>query len=436
MNATMIKKVLLRVLLLGLSGLLQACGFCVSGVGGQMCKLLDDHSLSEVKSSDRSLVFEEPGALVVYHGTACAESNRSGEERVPKIGEQINLPSYVTNATVFLNGWNLNYVSGDHHIAGLGVVIDSITFQRNSLNWEAAGILSDDNFDDGYQWCYNYTVLGWNSASMNLSVDHKGGKCSDDLQSNPNFYVDPHVNTTTALSSTASFIENQGLSSAKESVILPLGFAYGWDACDDDHHLLQIAYNLDHSEAFLEKGKNYKKKFSDAYSPLPHSTGGRGSGFISWESSVIFKDNSARREYEFGEVVSGFGGEDLGVINPPFSILPQEDVPYCGSVAGSGRRTQEFIVEKIPYEHAVPVLSGWDMYYLCDDEHVKEMEMRIDKFHYDKAPNASTGTLHYTLSSVLKDKNNYPDFVSRHKIRILGIKGTSGMILRSPHRRK
>jgi hypothetical protein len=431
MKTTLFKKALFGATVLVASGLLQSCGFCVAGLGEQMCKLLNDHSLSEIKSSDRSLVFEKPGVLVVYHGTACAESNRSGKEVVPKIGEQTDLPAYVTNATVFLNGWNLNFLSGDHHIAGLGVVIDSIKFQRSSLSWEAAGILSDNSFDGGYQWCYNYTVLGWNSTTMNLSVDHQGGGCSDEPQSGSNFYVNHNAYATTALSSTASFIESPVLSSANESAILPLGFAYGWDACDDDHHLLQIAYNMDHSEAFLEKDKRYRKKFSDAFSSLPHSTGGKGSGFISWESSVIFKDNSTRRDYAFGELVSGVGGEDLGVIDPPFSILPEEDISYCGSVEGHGRRTREYIVEKIPYEYAVPVLSGWDLNYLCDDEHVKEMGVLIDKFRYAKAPNASTGTLYYTLSSVLKDKNNYPDFVSRHKIRILGIKATSGRILRS-----
>lgn len=85
-----------------------------------------------------------------------------------------------------------------------------------------------------------------------------------------------------------------------------------------DHHLLQIGYNLDHSEIFIENGKKYRKKDTDVTPSLPSTASRVNSGFVSWETYAIFKDNDRERSYGFGEMVSGLGGNDVGVIQPPF----------------------------------------------------------------------------------------------------------------------
>jgi hypothetical protein len=48
--------------------------------------------------------------------------------------------------------------------------------------------------------------------------------------------------------------------------------------------------------------------------------------------AAIFKDNDTRRDYDFGEFVSGIGGRDVAVVELPFSILPREDIGFLEPV--------------------------------------------------------------------------------------------------------
>ena len=96
---------------------LTSCSFCPPQTKN-LCELIGDVPLKELTSSDRNVVFEEPGTLIVYHGSGCAESKKSGTEDVLKVEQSLDLPAYATNATVFLNGWRLKYLHDDHHVAG------------------------------------------------------------------------------------------------------------------------------------------------------------------------------------------------------------------------------------------------------------------------------------------------------------------------------
>jgi len=155
---------------------------------------------------------------------------------------------------------------------------------------------------------------------------------------------------------------------------------------------------------------------------LPSTASRVNSGFVSWETSAIFKDNYGRRDYGFGEMVSGLGGNDVGIIQPPFSTVPEE-VACDGSVGPAGVvRTEEFVIENVPFEFAIPMLTGWELGYLCDDEHVKEIGIWIDEWGYDK----NTRTLRYKLSSILTDKDDYPGHYYSHKVTILGLRPAAG----------
>ncbi|MDR4497124.1 MAG: hypothetical protein MRK02_04250 [Candidatus Scalindua sp.] len=133
--------------------LLGSCSFCARSTN-ELCRLIGEATtVTELTSSDRTVVFEEQGTIVVYHGNGCAESNKPGTEDVLKVEESLDIPSYATNATIFLNGWHLKYLDGDHHVAGLGTSIQNIRLEGQTLKWQAAGVLSDDNFDDAYSWC-------------------------------------------------------------------------------------------------------------------------------------------------------------------------------------------------------------------------------------------------------------------------------------------
>ncbi len=433
------KNVFLRRAFLTLFGvliaaLLGACSYCPPQVN--LCDLIPDSPLTELTSSDRNVVFEEQGTIIVYHGFGCAESKKSGKEDVLRVEQSLDIPSYATNATVFLNGWHLQYLHKDHHVAGLGTLIRNIRLEGQTLKWEAHGALSDHNFDDEYSWCYHYTVVAWNPSNINLTVDHKDG-CDARDPSQTNFFVAKNEATTTALSSFPTFLQNPDFASSKTVAILPRGFVFTWgdgilgaDCGIDDHHLLQIGYNLDHSEIFIEHGKKYRKKTEAVTPSLPNSASQVDSGYVSWETSAIFKDNKTRRDYTFGEMVSGLGGSDVGVIQPPFSILPVEDENFCTGV-GTSPQTEEFVIEKVPFEFAIPMLTGWELAYPCSgDEHVTEAGIWIDEWSYDK----NTRILRYKLSSVLRDKDTDPGFNRRHKVTVLGLRAVSGGIpsLKSP----
>ena len=107
----------------------------------------------------------------------------------------------------------------------------------------------------------------------------------------------------------ASFLHDPAFTSGKTAAIIPRGFGFEWDT--EDHHLLQIGYNLDHSEKFIEKDKKYYKKDGTETPQLVNSASYSDSGFVSWETYSIYKDNATRRNYHFGEIVSGLAGSDF-----------------------------------------------------------------------------------------------------------------------------
>jgi hypothetical protein len=230
--------------------------------------------------------------------------------------------------------------------------------------------------------------------------------------------------------------------------LLPRGFGFNWGhllAVQDratvtlfsprvDHHVLQIAYNLGHSETFIQN-QSYKKAIGEL-NPLPTPPEGRvGSDFVSWNVAAIFKDNDTRRDYDFGEFVSGMGGPDVAIIEPPFSILPREDIGFFGACvenAPVGIKTENVTIDNIPYAYAVPMLTGWQLAYGCHDHHVREAGISIDNFQYQRATNAASGTLRYTLSSILRDDSRHGHAV-QHKVTILGLRPlpvTPGPVIR------
>ena len=76
-------------------------------------------------------------------------------------------------------------------------------------------------------------------------------------------------------------------------------------------------------------------------------------------------------------------------------------------------------MDGIPFEYAVPMLTGWDIGYTAGDQHVKEIGVWIDSFAYEYTPGAPAGRLRYKVSSVLHDDDSWPDNFFRHKVSVL-----------------
>lgn len=408
-----------------------SCSFCTQ-TEGEICSLLADHQSKEVIASNHSVIFEEPGTVIAIHGFACAESRNQDIQDYIQVDQSFDLPVYVTNATVLLNGWRFEYLNTDHKVASFGTVIKNISLERNTLKWRALGVLSDRNFDDPYHWCYHFTIIGWNQTNFNMVVDHNDGKCDSITAEEANFFAAVNKYTTTALASFPTFLQNPLFSTVRKTGVFPRGFGFRWNSCID-YSILQIAYNLGCSENYVQnKDKyyeiNYKKLINKDIKPFTDSASHVNRQFISWQSSAIMKDNEGRREFEFGEVVSGLGGDDIGIIEEPFSILPIEDhgEPCYGS---SGTDSIEHVVKEIPFQYVIPVLSGWDMGYGepisgCNAEHIKAAGIWIDNWKYN-SPGDPAGTLRYKISSHFKDRNGDPASYRRHKITILGIRAVN-----------
>lgn len=410
---------LLLVLLIALVS--SSCGVCLKGVEAA-CEFYKGVPFSVV-TSDRHEVLKTDGTLITYHGVGCAE----GKKRILKVEESLELPSYATKATIVLNGWRAYYLGDDHHIDSLFTNIGNIRLEGNTLKWEAAGTLMDDEHNAGYGWCYYYTVVGWNPSQLDLTVDHEAAMCDmpDVMQSNS--FGATNANTTTALSSFPSFLYNPDFTSEKNVAVMPRGFGFT-RGCNSDHHLLQVGYNLVQTERIIQSDKKYWKNTEQLTPTLPNNNTRIGSGFVTWETSAIFKDNDTRREYDFAETVSGLAGKDVGLIQPPFAILPVEDKGlFTGCVGATAPESQEVVIENIPYEFAIPMLTGWNLFYGCDDEHVKEAGVWIDDWRYERSRGAPSGRLIYKLSSRLRDRGGAGHYLN-HKVTILGIRRATGEV--------
>ena len=147
----------------------------------------------------------------------------------------VPLPTYATTATVFLNGWHLQYLESDHNVAALGTAIGNIRLESNVLKWQAAGVLTDDNFDDPYSWCYFFTVVGWDPTKINAVADVRDGSC-DNRNGDANFFAADNEGTSTALSSFSSFLKNPAFASSNTVAILPRGFGFAWSQLGYVHH--------------------------------------------------------------------------------------------------------------------------------------------------------------------------------------------------------
>ena len=398
-----------------------------------ICKQLDDTPFTTLSGPDPNdptypkLALEDPGTIKAMYGFGTAKLD-SGK-RIIKVTQSVPIPDYANQATVILNGWKLNYLGGDQHVLGLGAMIAKIEpdLRNKTLTWNAVGVLRDDDFEEGYEFTYYYTVLAWNDGALDVGIDAGSADtfCSTETDLPDKSFLALN-NGTTALASFSVFAKVPPTPPSQGVTVLPRGFGFTW--YDSDHHLLQLGYNLDHSEMFTEKDKVYNNNpnhvrtvgdlFTGTMAPLPTSASLVDSGFMSWNTYGILKDDSARRDYVFTEAVSDLFGLDVHQIQPPFSILPIESV--SGGFGGGGIKTKEVVIDMIPYKYAIPMLTGWELGYTTSDQHVKEIGVWIDEIHYGD-PNDPSGRLRYTASSVLHDDDTFPDNYFRHKITILGL---------------
>ena len=387
-----------------------------------LCGEFDKLPITAVSGEPPAVVFEDLGIIKVMHGSGRA---RLSDGHFIRVEQSAELPDYANQATVFLNGWDLSYAGDDHHVAGLGTMVARIRVEPRKLTWNAVGVLADNGRDKAYNWTYYYTIIAWNDANLHAMVDHNDAEffCkTKEADGSDNFFQADNREMTTALSCFPSFLSNPNFSSGRTVAVLPRGFGFRWSG-GGDHHLLQLGYNLESSEVFIQH-QDYYKALNRKMNPLPTPPTARaGSGFVSWNSYAIMKDDEGRRRYFFAEVVSGMGGSDVSIIQPAFSIQPSKATGV--STGQAGVKTEEVVIDNIPYRYAIPMLTGWDIGSLGSDEHVKQIAIWIDEIKW--MPGDPTGTLRYKVSSVVRDNDTVPANYFRHKVTILGLGPATGV---------
>ncbi|HKU38523.1 MAG TPA: hypothetical protein VJR89_10260 [Polyangiales bacterium] len=357
-------------------------------------------------SQTRETVYEAPGRIRVLHGSACVDAAHAANSR--EFGFRIQqselLPkAYADSATVFMNGWNLRYANGDHHVQGFGSAIVNISESRQAdgllLQWEAGGVLADQNGDDPYQWCYTYTIVGWMRASTGFDAVVGDRGLSFVRRADPGNSTSLHT-----IDGAARNIYGPG-------VVLPQGFAMMWDD-RGDRHLLQAGFDL---------GKLYAS----------------GSGQMAWTTRTLLKDNAPSNDYYAAELVSTltYNGPqwyhpaevslqtDAGAYEPrrnAVDLTPFAGDTSCTAVGYSTPRVQNYRVD-VPYAYAVPVLSGWELGYVCTDHHVREIGASITDWRFERRPDGTSGTLYYTVELPLNDDSDNVSY-NRVAIDVLGMK--------------
>ena len=402
------------------------------------CLDLEQIEPTQATTPSPSVVFEEIGSIKVMEGVTRATV--SGGRRL-RIEQSVDLPPYANQATVFLNGWQGAYDDSDHHVYDVAVILGRIRLTPGqTLQWSATGDLADHDGKAPFTLTYRYGIIAWNDASVRAMVDHNDADhyCRTfEPHGGDNFFQGENDGAadvrTTALSSFPSFLRNPGFATGRQVAVLPRGFVFSWTKGGGgggyDHHLLQLAYNLESVAPFV-RNQNYHKAFT-MLNPLANTAADVVHGeFVSWKTAAIMKDNSLRRDYSFVEFVSGLGGPDVEILQPEFVVLPREDVDanIVGGGSLAGLKTADIVINNLPYTYAVPILTGWDIGYTPPgegDQHVKEFGVYIDRIQYERPPGSATGTLRYTVSSVLGDNDAFPDNYFRHKVTILGLKPMS-----------
>jgi hypothetical protein len=192
--------------------------------------------------------------------------------------------------------------------------------------------------------------------------------------------------------------------------LLPRGFALAWTDYPD-HHILQKGFDLG--------------------TPVPSGN------TISWTSATLLKDNSDRYDYRGSEIVSVLSGPSANILHPdtvlrlrsgswtPVSntvpLTPNTDPESTPPCVGGDPETHQaqFKIENVPFDFAIPVLTGWELFYPCTDHHVERIGAWIKGFGYD----AQRRTLTYTIESTLADDAvSGPNGGEAHyKVSVLGL---------------
>lgn len=349
----------------------------------------------------RKTAFDD-GKFIIVEGSECVQ--RDDGSASATILSFIDMPNYVDSGTVILNGWDLRYLLSDHEVRALRAEITHSKLVTGGggapiLVFEAEGQLSDQNGDDAFEFCVHYTGIGYNSSFFDARVEGDySGIDTWALQ----------IEAEGAVSTLESVWSEGTLKGSDSIAVIPRGIDFQFDnafECEfrfppcrwedpSDHHLRQVAYSL----------------FQTGASPNP-------GGNAHWVTQTIFKDNGIRTHWIKTRAALIGGGSvklhtDLLALNPKSG-----KTNICRNGEDGVVRTETVRIDELPYDYAVPMLTGWDLNYECGDQHVQRAGIWLHDINFDP----DFKSLEYKVSSILKDKDGAPSFNATHRVTVLGL---------------
>lgn len=346
-------------------------------------------------------VFEDHGKFVLIEGSKCIQRDKGTQAAT--VLQWVEMPSYVDQGTVVLNGWDLRYLNRDHEVHSIRADITHSKLVKSAdaafLVFEAQGKLDDQNQNDVYEFCVFYTGFGYNSTWFDATIDGDYNGIDASVLQNK------HQGAVATLENLGS----KGTLKGNDSIaIIPRGFDFQFDntfECElrfppckwgdrADYRLLQIAYSLSQSST----------------SPNPD-------GSPHWITQTIFKDHDTRTHHikTRAALIRGSSVKlraDFLALNPRVG-----KTNTCRKNTDGIVRTQTFHINDLPYDYAVPMLTGWDLSYECEHQQVQRTGIWIHDIRFDPSANS----LEYKVSSILRDQDGAPSFNAAQRVTVLGL---------------
>ena len=363
-------------------------------------------------ATTRKTAFEDDGKFIMVEGSECIQHDKDTESAT--ILSFVDMPNYVDNGTVILNGWDLRYLHSDHEVRALRADITHSKLVTGGggapiLVFEVEGELSDQSGDDAYEFCVHYTGIGYSTDVFDAHIE-------GDYNGIDTWALE--AKSDSAVSMLESIWSEGELKGNDSIAVIPRGFDFQFDNAfecelrvppcrwDDpaDHHLRQVAYSLFQIGASPNPGGN------------PH-----------WVTQTIFKDNNTRTHW-IKTRASLIGGNSIKLHTDLLALNPiSGKTNICRNGEDGVVRTETVRINELPYDYAVPMLTGWDLNYECGDQHVQRTGIWIHDINFDPDFNS----LEYKVSSILRDKDGAPGFNATHRVTVLGLNRRPPPIIRS-----
>ena len=337
----------------------------------------------------------------------------NGREPVTSV-QWVEMPGYVDSGTVVLNGWDLRYVNQDREVNSMRADITHSKLVKNAgstfLAFEAQGKLDDQNRNDAFEFCVFYTAFGYHSAEIGAAIeeDYNGIETSAVLDENQGAVA------------AMEYTGQKGTLKKNDAIaIIPRGFDFQFaDAFECEWRLLPCKWSDRTDYPLLQA----------AYNLSQANTASNLDGRPHWATQTIFKDNSTRA-HRVKTRAAWIRGRSVKLRADFLALNPRAGkANTCRKSVDGVVRTQTVRINELPYDYAIPMLTGWDLTNECEQQRVQRAGIWIHDIRFDP----QSQRLEYKVSSILRDRDGAPSFNSAHRVTVLGLNRLSSSAQKRP----